>query len=605
MGNNEIKIRPRHFCTIVRKDNYSDLLKIILAVFSNQESQLWSLVLPKKKKNKDKGKEKNEENALTEEDIKKSIINDSAKAGIVIDKIKKKREEKPPCLQDINIFIGIVEKLFVKYDVLTIGIEDKYIDREFRDSYYTHYSEWHLEVARYCKRLVLFFDNLLEKINMHTEGDCENLASNFIGTIVIRPVKNAAIGRSLLNPSCGLCIGYVRTGEYKITYRGLELKTDAFPFSMQDRTTTTCAEITLLNLLDYYSNQYSDYQFLLPSQISNTVKQIHFDRVLPTLGLSYQNISKVLYRTGFTPKMYWAKDNETLAYNSPSDTRRFLSYYMESGIPVAIGLKRDSLKQHSVVCIGHGICDKQFTDHKKGKIWKGDEKRYYCASFYSYSQFIVQDDTQIPYSIMTEVEPERFCFEDEKSVCTIECLAAPLYKKMYMDAQRAEATIKIIFDSNRLSPAACCTRMKIADSQDNPLIYRLFLASSRHFKQSRVKNIKNQWLKVLYAEVALPQFIWVCELYDKVGYEKDMAFGEIVLDATHSGTINMLDSCLMINYPDRHMAKDQWDNSLFDVLDENKEDIEGFDIIHYDIDDIYIYPSYSSNLNNGKKKLTL
>ena len=595
METGEIKIIRRHYATVLKKNNYSDILKVILAVFENQKGQLLELMLLA-----DQGDGKEKLSVWEEDSIGEKIVNDPNRSRDVIRRIKDKKDANPPCLLDINIFIGIIEGLFSKCDSLTIGIEDKYIDREFRDSYYSHYSEWHLEMPRYCKRLVIFKDDRLAQLNMRQEKDCSDLRSNFLGSIVIRPIENVAIGRSLIGFSSGLCTGYVRKGNYKITYRGLELDVFAFPYSMQDRTTTTCAEVTLLNLLDYYSNQYTDYQFLLPSQISNTIKQSHYDRVLPTLGLSYQNISKVLCKTGFTPKLYAAKENDHPKDASYSDIRRFLSYYMESGIPVAIGLNNAG-KKHSVVCIGHGECDKKFAVTKKNILWDHEEDFYYCSSIYSYNKFIVQDDTRIPYSTMTEIVNNQFAFDenDINASILIQCLVAPLYKKMYMDAQRAEATIKTIFNTAELSPMKCCEKIKIGESKENPLIYRLFLASSRHFKQSRINNVDNQWLKVLYAEIALPQFIWVCELYNIEGYEGDMALGEIVLDATYSGSNNMIESCLMINYPDKHMAKDQWNESLFCIPNKNgnkEESVGGFDLVQVDMDRINIYPSYKRNL---------
>lgn len=55
-------------------------------------------------------------------------------------------------------------------------------------------------------------------------------------------------------------------------------------------------------------------------------------------------------------------------------------------------------------------------------------------------------------------------------------------------------------------------------------------------------------LQVYYAKVRMPQFVWVCEMYTKEGYEKKRAFGEMVLDGTSSSKKGIR-NIILLNYP--------------------------------------------------------
>lgn len=43
---------------------------------------------------------------------------------------------------------------------------------------------------------------------------------------------------------------------------------------MQDGETTTCAEVTILNLMDYFGKKYCEYRSILPSDIVSIVEKM-------------------------------------------------------------------------------------------------------------------------------------------------------------------------------------------------------------------------------------------------------------------------------------------------------------------------------------------
>lgn len=96
-----------------------------------------------------------------------------------------------------NKSIEVLWDLLENLKVFTVVVEDHYVDRVYRDSYYFYYSGKHFSYTRFCKRLSIF-DGKLEK--NFFDYCSEELQQKFVGTIVIRPIPERSIGRTLLSP---------------------------------------------------------------------------------------------------------------------------------------------------------------------------------------------------------------------------------------------------------------------------------------------------------------------------------------------------------------------------------------------------------------------
>ena len=81
-------------------------------------------------------------------------------------------------------------------------------------------------------------------------------------------------------------------------------------------------------------------------------------------------------------------------------------------------------------------------------------------------------------------------------------------------------------------------------------------------------------------------------MYSKESYVDEKPFGEIILDATSPAQGNPLDSCLMICYPERVIAKNIDGSSMF-----NKE-FDPMDWINMPNSfSNYMFNAYKRNLN--------
>lgn len=459
--------------------------------------------------------------------------------------------------------------LLKKVGECALVIEDYYVDRIYRDSYYSYYSGKHFPYNRDCRRLSIFSKPMNGSF---FDQPKEVLSENFIGTIVIRPIRNKAIGRTLINPFYvnSLKNIYVRLAKYDITIAGIKLEVDAFPYSMQDGETTSCAEITIINLTDYYSRRYPEYRYILPSELISIVQKESYERCLPTTGLRYALVTKILSEVGFYPRLYSSHDMDELKF------RHIMHYYIESGIPVALGLKNGNAR-HSVICIGHGeinndaslspIYTPVFMKKNETDTLSGLKYYWFSDTADLINSYCIMDDNNLPYTLCTCSTnndslqlSEPLVGEIENFVeYEIEYLLVPLYKKMYLDAEYAYDNFVAILADETLgikqfiySTHEINLTYRLADvgTECFPLIIRIFMASSKTFSRVRNDDFRNNnpIARRIYATTPLPRFIWVCELYTAETYVKRKAIGEIILDGTASRS-SRLDGCILIHYP--------------------------------------------------------
>lgn len=460
---------------------------------------------------------------------------------------------------DTNIarnYICELEKLLKQLPrPYTIIQEMHHIDRSFRDTYYAYFSNQHFDVKRYSRRLS-FIRGIIEA-NVFYSSDIEmqkEIALNFMGACVINPLSTGVIGRTLIDPQFLISEGdrpaYVRVSNFKLHIYGKKLLVKAFPYRMQDEETMRCAEVTLLNLLEYYSNSYIDYRNVVPSEILYMEQKHSHERVLPSRGTSYPVLTKILSEFGFSPRLYSlsAIERYNLSQVTQEDElKRLLHYYIESGIPVALNLLPigNNGAGHSMVCIGHGNANPDLIKKAKKHKWISWEHRNHChpiidsADFYD--RYVIVDDNQPVY----QVRPfnQLSLYPDMK----VENIAVPLYKRMFLDASDASAIVRTVLHHKQLGIDIWSDGF--LEPQEDVII-RLFMASSNSLKEYRSQTLMDMFAREAYAMVPMPRFVWVCEIYRESDYDALNAFAEIVIDATSvPGRGHNTRSLILMHYP--------------------------------------------------------
>ncbi len=451
----------------------------------------------------------------------------------------------------------------------TVFVERGYVDRVYRDIYYHHYASRHFEQPRNCLRM-FFFEQVRDEID-ELLADAERY---FIGVCVIQP--NGIIGRSYWHPRVFLEKGnYVRTVNFQVSFLGQWLTIPAFPYTMQDREAITCAEVTVLNLSEYYSLSYPEYKTVLLSDIEKVEAQRSAERIFPSQGMSYADVARSLAQTGLSARIY--------ASHAPQITqeamRRYLYYYAESGIPFGIAVESPERGiLHSMVCIGHGKQDVHWpqghtVNHLNLEISEEKLEFHSCwiaNSADAYQTFVVMDDNDTPYKTV-RLESARLEWtvpqqlEDGMYQLSVEQLCVPLYKRVFLEVDGA-AELLDSFLTSRMGYRAVMERLgqtnwsAVGGTQDNPLIVRLFLASSRTFLSMRIRMLDGMTADemdedciAIYQNLCCPRFVWVCELYDQASFQgaDPHPIGEIVVDATarRTGTMSGMNSIVLIHYP--------------------------------------------------------
>lgn len=449
--------------------------------------------------------------------------------------------------QDYPLHVQEVERLgeiihLFKSQQFTIVAEEDYVDKQYRDSYYTFFSQKYNEYVRNGVRLAFFEGFITSEQFSNYKFDLQDI---LIGTLVLRPLKVGNIGQTLLDPKKLNVEGYYRTCSFKVMIFGRKLRINAFPYSSQDSETMTCAETALFNLIDYYGSSYSEYRVLMPSEILQDIEQEAYERVLPSQGLSPDNMAKVLEDSNFYPQIYSYED-----LNKNFDL--ILYTYVESGIPLIL-----SLPTHFVLCVGHGKMRQSLRETENNAVTYPiglDKTKFYLLSTAGLCrEYIVMDDNKAPY-YKTEIDDiiREYTAAEEQELTLEEIkkngvsLIVPLYRRIFMDAARAESIFKSLFWENKLfleDIRKAYGDMSWGTEKRNPFVWRMYLTSARSYKDFKTKTTINKTMKYFYMDCALPRFIWVLEIGTISDYLQSKARVEILLDATsspHSDTRGIL-----------------------------------------------------------------
>ena len=436
------------------------------------------------------------------------------------------QKDFPVYIREIQRIVNII--LRFKNKNITIIAEAQYVDKQYRDSYYSYFSQKYSEYERNCLRLAFFEGKINQENFADIFFDLENI---FIGTIVLRPLTVGNIGQTLLNPQKLNIKGYFRTCNFRVMIYGRKLNIEAFPYSSQDGETMSCAETALFNLIYYYGEKYSEYRVLMLSDILQEIERESAERVLPSDGLYEANIAKVLADAHFYPKIY--SDQKGLEF--------ILYTYIESGIPLLL-----NIPEHVVSCVGHGLVKNNLKNSwlrilsQKQTIKETDY--YFLSTAQLCDEYIVMDDNEPPYykTSLKHIIQRYGCTgeaSEEQKLNEQISIIVPLYRRIFMDAARAENIMKSFFLENYIFLSEI--RRAYDDKEwgsegKNPFVWRMYLTASKSYKAFKVKNISNKMLKYFYMEYPFPRFIWILEIGTISEYRNSKARVEVLLDATSS-----------------------------------------------------------------------
>ncbi len=412
-------------------------------------------------------------------------------------------------------------------------IEAPYVDKVYRDSFYSYYSSKNQYYKRDSIRVSIFSEQIFAS-DFRDISKKEELQNKFMGFIVLRPTEPSLIGRSVISPKVLKIKNFdIVTTSIRTTVNSIKLSVDGFPHSSQDGETISCAETTIWSLMEYFSNRYSEYKSVLPSTIIETLNRVSTERQVPSKGLNIQQISYALREFGLGTKIYSQSEFGT-SFNN------LLSCYIESGIPVVVAMENRHAGGnigHALLCIGNepptnnqvdALVAKKFMDVSLTNKYRA--KNIILHDYNDLNErYVFIDDNHPAYQPNYLNSPSANYLPNNPhwANCEITYFIVPLYTKVYLEAFEAQ---NFIF------------RFLINDPftlHDNSEVFiKIFLTSSRSFKDWLATNgTFDEDVKTLIIETSMPKFIWVGELSTKELIKTNHADGIIILDATEANTM--------------------------------------------------------------------
>ena len=467
---------------------------------------------------------------------------------------------------DWQIFYNICEGFISQRDLIliyqylkdtakTIVVEKGYVDADYRDTYFNFFSR---KFAQYPSKTIRanFFTC---KIAPQMLFKLDRYQDEYIGFIVLRPNRVTAIGRTILDPDkLPFVTGHVCTSLYPVHILGAELVAKGFPYMSQDTDVTVCAHAACWMIFRYFSQRYTRYAERWPYEVSQLTKDVSTGRLVPSKGLTAYQVTEMFSNFGFSPEIYTRSQ-----YMDLFD--KLLYMYVESGLPVVAAL---SSHVHAITIIGH------VSDYEISPITSPESSDAYLLGF------IANDDNFLPYQGIRKNDSvpdgywSRFKIED------IDTFIVPLYEKIHLSAEHVVELSKAILEDGILGVNS---RSKLVKYEET--VTRTFLTSSKSFKKIRRNDAVPFGISNVYCEMAMPKFVWVCEISTPDLYKNGKIVGEILFDATANPHDRF--AFLSIHYPDFLLLNDR--DSLTD-------DIKRFSIHEVDTGDINSYNCYVNNL---------
>ena len=412
---------------------------------------------------------------------------------------------------------------------LLILVETDYNDPVYADSYRNLYSNKLQSYPRNCVRLS-FFEPFCGSIDEFLLQKTESIQNSgvYLGFLVVRPLYQC-IGRNAIDvrakkmpfDNVAICKATIKS-----TCIGHKLSVKAFPHSSQDAEHMSCAENSIWALLEYFGNKYAIYDPILPSEIISELKDYDDERLIPTSGLTYNQISILLKKRGFETKIYKRDNPNFLDKNHPRFQELF-SCYIESGLPL-IACIEGPIVHHAVVCIGKSLEKKVKVDNMEAVEIKNNVHTL-CYWNRNIDAFVVNDDNFPSYKIIDFQKPATDYQKGDDAVIT--SFIVPMHDEIYLPAELAIRATNVLID--RWGINDCCIRT--------------FLTTRRSYKRYIVNNdsfsIEN---KQALLRLDMPKFVWVSEFFDTASAESKKAQGVFILDATSNTRSGLLFNSLIL-----------------------------------------------------------
>ncbi len=456
---------------------------------------------------------------------------------------------------------GVLDNLFGHASLRTAIFESEYIDVDHSRSYSQFYSRSFLDHSKRTTR-VHFFTRRLTRPNL---VDLVQHQDDYLGYVVVRPLRIRTIGRTVLRPPAS------PPGRYhfatasigsRVNLAGNFLVANGCPFMEQDARVSACASASI-----WMATSPTTKRFELRPQTTAGITELATSidvgaRRVQSDGLRPDQMSTALSRMGYEPIQILELPNQ-------SSARAIVYAYTESAVAPVLLLQLLS-GYHTTACIGHSYNPSTTPAAPIAYPWTGSTPLRFWRSWQWVDSFIVHDDQMGPYRplrFLSDMELQAHISSNlpgrtpadlgtDKWSCPVEIShaydnAPGGHPSGLPKSTIANLTGMIIPSPSRVSLSAEEAERKVAMiigiwantwnySLPDNLCLRTYLATSNDFKARLASSPSlHPDIRQLYLGKGFPHWLWVTEVglvnESATGDPKQSRIrGEILIDASSS-----------------------------------------------------------------------
>jgi hypothetical protein len=446
-------------------------------------------------------------------------------------------------MQPLRAVLNVATQL----GAVSMVIENEYVDKDFLDEFQSFYCTSFREYMPKCQRLH-FFER---EVTAEHLPDLSEHGKDYLGYSIVRPIGSFRTSRTVLKPlfhdgdsNFTLC-----TADFEVNLSGTRLGIQGTPFIQQDTNVGVCAQASLWVTALCMHRKYG-YPRFLPSEITSAATR-KFTAGPIRDGLTHYQVVSALKEMGYSPLVF--------PHLNLNFTAMCVYAYMESELPVVLGVEVPKRGGHAIVVVGHDFNVRDAVDPE----WD--------LNINWVDHFFAQDDATGPYckipirkrsADMSKGSADMSIGSADMSIeenATWVFVPAPREVQMRVDdvLVHVKTLREHLNDLIDLFPNA--QELRFSEHEETGLVFRIYLKRSADFKADLPLGMSETFRHV-YRSMRMPLYVWVAEISkgDLLNHHKASErriIGEIVIDSTADRHAN-LRSYLTVHLLGRMVVQD-------------------------------------------------
>lgn len=437
--------------------------------------------------------------------------------------------------------------------------ESRYIDRDYSADYRRFYAQTFRTYRRDCERVHFFQEDVATILSLPSWSERtialqRTSRRSYLGFCVVRPLPGAPIGRTALKQmgpqGAGLESVVTCRADIRANVLGAELDVSAACFMQQDSRVGACAQVAIWTGARHMHQRYK-YNWLSVADITRMAAPTTAYQAtsLPAGSefLTPDHMIHAIHEMGFQPLYIDGSSDQIASAILP---------YVESGLPVIVGLREGTGLGHAVTVIGRVFAARKTPSN---------ELADYVPAF------IVHDDQAGPYMLLPRTreasathkfDPNQLVRHSFSTTTVVDLnvedhaeLAVVLMPtRVFSTALAAERTAfgRLDFALNHIASMRQSLATQGATVNDRLLdelieahnkqkiILRTYLTSAAGYRKHIAQGSASDDLKDVLARMHLPHFTWITEIstvgsYNQASPGMRRMYGHTILDATSTG----------------------------------------------------------------------